>query len=738
MGNAENIQKVVEIIKSEIEKDSCAVVLSAMSGTTDALINIAKTAESGDESFRSTIKHLETKHLETARALLDENSPDSGIFDFIENRFNELKKICEGVFLLRELSIRTLDRIVSFGEILSTKIISAKLSSAKIENVWKDSRQLIRTDSNFGNAAVDFEKTNRAIKEFFSENNKRSIILQGFIASDSENTTTTLGRGGSDYTGAILAAALDAEVLEIWTDVSGMMTADPRIVRNIRQISHITYREAMELSHFGAKVIYPPTIQPVLQKNIPILIKNTFAPEDFGTLIEAETSDEKEIIRGITSIDKISILSLEGSGMVGIPGFSKRLFDALSRAKINVILITQSSSEHSICVAVEEKYGELAKRVVDVEFEYEIAVGKIEPLQIETGLSILALVGDNMRHHTGIAGKMFAALGTQGVNVRAIAQGSSERNISAVIESEDVKKAVNTLHEEFFSDNKKQINLFIVGVGTVGKKLLGQIEQQKDFLSEKMNLNIRVVSLANSKTALFDEDGIDLSVWQNLLENAVTDDSILKDRKTDTKDRIRDLIIKENLRNSIFVDVTASEDIVRIYQNLLQRSVSIIACNKIAASSDYENYRKLKDLAREYNAKFLFETNVGAGLPIINTLNDLTRSGDKIMRIEAVLSGTLNFVFNNYDGSRSFSSVVKQAQEEGYTEPDPRLDLSGTDVARKILILAREAGFKLEMSDIENKGFLPESCLQGSVEDFYNEMETHESYFRALCSKCER
>jgi aspartokinase/homoserine dehydrogenase 1 len=653
---------------------------------------------------------------------------------FVKKRINELENICEGVFLLRELSPRTLDRIVSFGEILSTKIVSAKFDSIKVENVWKDAREIIKTDSNFGFAAVDFPETNKLIREFFNQqiqNPKSKIqnlyILPGFVASDENEITTTLGRGGSDYTAAILAAALDAEVLEIWTDVSGMMTADPRIVRNIRQIPRITYREAMELSHFGAKVIYPPTIQPVLRKNIPILIKNTFAPEDFGTLIESEVAAEKEIVRGITSVDKISVLSLEGSGMVGIPGFSKRLFDALSRARINVILITQSSSEHSICVAIEEKFGARAKEVVDSEFEHEISVGRIEPLRVENELSCLALVGDNMRNHTGVSGKMFAALGSQGINIRAIAQGSSERNISAIIESKDVRKAVNTLHEEFFSDNKKQINLFIVGVGTVGSKLLTQIRQQSEILGENLRLNIRVVGLANSKNVLFDEDGIDLSVWNELLKNQSDE------RQTpNTSAEIADLIVEKNLRNSIFVDITANESVVEVYPKLLQKAVSVIACNKIAASSDYENYQKLKDLAREYNANFLFETNVGAGLPIINTLNDLTRSGDRINRIEAVLSGTLNFVFNHYDGSRSFSSVVRQAQIEGYTEPDPRLDLSGKDVARKILILAREADFQMEMMDIENAGFLPESCLLGSVEDFYAEMETHESYFRNL------
>jgi aspartokinase/homoserine dehydrogenase 1 len=740
VGNAENIEKVVEIIKNAIENNSCVVVLSAMQGATDALIRTGKLAENGDENFREKIREFAEKHAEVVRLVLPVTAQDE-LLNFIKERIGELESICEGVFLLRELSPRTLDRIGSFGEILSTKIVSAKLNALGIENVWTDSRALVKTDSNFGFAAIDFSKTNRLIRNYFQNSNVKLHILQGFIASDSENATTTLGRGGSDYTGAVLAAALDAEVLEIWTDVTGMMTADPRIVRNIRRIPRITYREAMELSHFGAKVIYPPTIQPVMAKKIPIWVKNTFAPDEFGTLIEAETEDVTEIIRGITSIDKISVLSLEGSGMVGIPGFSKRLFDALSRANINVILITQSSSEHSICVAIEEKFGKTAKETVDREFEYEISVGKIEPLRVENNLSILALVGDNMKNHTGVSGKMFAALGHNGVNIRAIAQGSSERNISAIIESKDVRKAVNTLHEEFFSDGSKQINVFVVGVGTVGKKLLAQIAQQSEFLRANLRLNVRVVGLANSKNFVLDEEGIDLANWQEVLQeeekrrrgeeekNLSTLDSRLS---TSRNQNFADSIIEKNLRNSIYVDVTANAEIVENYPKLLEKSVSVIACNKVAASSEYEKYQNLKDLSREYGTPFLFETNVGAGLPVINTLNDLRRSGDVINRIEAVLSGTLNFVFNNYDGSRSFSSVVRQAQTEGYTEPDPRLDLSGTDVARKILILAREAGFQMEMSDIENKGFLPESCLQGSVEDFYAEMEKHESYFREL------
>jgi aspartokinase/homoserine dehydrogenase 1 len=724
VGSAENIKKAAEIVKGAVKTDRCAVVLSAIHGTTDAMIETGRTAERGDESFSAKIDALRGKHLSVANDLVPGDAQTAA---FINESFTELTGVCEGVTLLRELSPRTLDRILSLGELLSTRIVSAYFSASGIENVLKDTRDLILTDSNFGFAAVGFEATNARVKEYFQSSNSPLYILPGFIARDASGATTTLGRGGSDYTAAIIAAGAGASSLEIWTDVSGMMTADPRFVKNVRGIERITYREAMELSHFGAKVIYPPTIQPVMARGIPVWIKNTFAPADHGTLIEAESAPDEEIIRGITSIDNICVLSLEGSGMVGIPGFSKRLFDALSRAQINVILITQSSSEHSICVAIEEKYSGLAKRQVDREFEYEINVGKIEPLKVETGFSILALVGDNMKAHTGVSGRMFATLGHNGINIHAIAQGSSERNISTIINSADVRKAVNTLHEEFFSDGSKQINVFITGTGTVGGRLIEQIRQQHDYLLENMRLNLRLAGVANSRRMLINEDGIEPGSARDLLNAAAPGDITA----------FTDAILDKNLRNSIFVDVTASPEVVETYPKLMEKSVSVIACNKIAASSGYDKYLYLKGLAREYNTNFLFETNVGAGLPVINTLNDLTRSGDKINRIEAVLSGTLNFVFNNYDGSRKFASVVRQAQDEGYTEPDPRLDLSGTDVARKILILAREASFQLEMDDIENTPFLPLSCLAGSVEDFYREMQLHEDHFLKLLREAE-
>lgn len=721
VGSAENIEKVVAIVSQKCSDDPVAVVLSAMQGTTDALIKAGRAAERGDDGYIEILANIADDHQKAITSLFHD-ARRHAVSDFVANTFKELQDICEGVRLVRELSPRTLDRLVSFGEIIASRMVAEKLADEGLENAWKDSRELIRTDANHGIGSVDLAVTYDLIDRYFAGSGANLHIFPGFIASDANGSTTTLGRGGSDYTAALIAAATDADVLEIWTDVSGMMTADPRFVRNVRQISNITYREAMELSHFGAKVIYPPTIHPVMAKGIPVLVKNTFAPDDAGTMIESDASADGNMIRGITSIDDIALLNLEGSGMVGIPGFSRRLFGALSRAEINVILITQSSSEHSICAAVEEKYGEIARKAVDIEFEYEISTGKIEPLKVERGFSILALVGDNMKAHTGVSGKMFMTLGQNGINIHAIAQGSSERNISAVISSTDVHKAINTLHEEFFSDGKKQVNVFIAGVGTVGRRLIEQLRTQYDQLSEDMRLNIRVAGIANSRRAIVDQDGADLVGYEAALENAPEMPIAA----------FTDEIIEQNLRNSIFVDVTASPAVVETYSKLLAKSVSVIACNKIAASSEYDKYRQLKDTAREYGTNFFFETNVGAGLPVITTLNDLLRSGDKVNRIEAVLSGTLNFVFNNYDGTRAFADVVRQAQNEGYTEPDPRLDLSGTDVARKILILAREAGYRTEMDDIENAGFLPESCLSGSVEDFYLELGLHEAHFRFL------
>ena len=720
VANAENIKKVAAIIKKP-DYQKAVIIVSALGGVTDLLIQTGSAASHGLESYKETLLQLEKRHIDTAKGLLPVTT-QSSCLSSIKQQFNELEDICEGVFRLGELSARTKDRIVSFGELLSSKIIAAFFESAGLNNQWIDSRAVIKTNSNYGFATVDFELTNQLIHEKISESNASLFLAPGFISSDLENHTTTLGRGGSDYTASIFAAALKVEGLEIWTDVTGMMTADPRWVPNARTIPNISYREAMELSHFGAKVIYPPTIQPAMQKGISISIKNTFEPDAAGSLIESIPPIAGDIITGISSINHVTLLSLEGSGMVGIPGFSKRLFEALASEKVNVILITQSSSEHSICVAINTVDAEKAKKSVDTAFDYEVKTGKVEPLKVEHDQSIVALVGDKMKSHTGIAGRMFNALGRNGINIRAIAQGSSERNISAVLAYSDVKKAVNVLHEAFFESTHKQLNVYIIGAGNVGGKLIEQIKQQQQYLLENLNLQLRITGIANSRKMLFNEEGINLNQWK---------DSLAQSESMSLTNFIA-TIIHKNLRNSVFVDVTANAEVASVYHQLLSKSVGVVACNKIAASSPFVNYRHLKSLSKEFNAPFLFETNVGAGLPVIGTLNDLIKSGDKINKIQAVLSGTLNFVFNNYDGKTSFAEVVKQAQDEGYTEPDPRLDLGGTDVMRKIMILAREAGEKIEMENISNNSFLPKSCFEGTVADFYIEMAKHEAHFKSL------
>ena len=721
VANAENINKVIAIVKESAKKDKTIVIVSALGGITDLLLEAGSLAAAGNELYKEKLATIEQRHIQAVKQLIPV-AQQSHLLSLVKKSCNEIEDICNGIFLLRELTPRSKDRIGSYGEWLSSQIIAAKFNSDGINAVWKDAKDLIVTNADFTMAEVDFTITDQNIFTFFSAEKSSLFILPGFIAADKNGITTTLGRGGSDYTAAIIAAALQASLLEIWTDVSGMMTADPRLTSNARIIPNISYQEAMELSHFGAKVICPPTIQPVMGKGIPVWIKNTFAPADEGTLIESASLQNGNIVRGISSINNIALISLEGSGMIGIPGFSKRLFESLSSEKINVILITQSSSEHSICVGIDTALAEKAKQAVDAAFANEIALQKVEPLRVEADLSIVALVGENMKNHTGISGRMFSAMGRNGVNIRAIAQGSSEKNISAVIATKNVKKAINVLHEEFFETTYKQVNLFITGTGNVGAKLIGQLQQQLYFLQHQMKLQVRIIGLSNSRKMVIDEEGINLLNWEAALNNG---------EKADLQKFI-DEMVNRNLRNSIFVDMTANDAVAAIYDQLLKKSISVVACNKVAASSSYDNYLKLKDLARKFNSRFLFETNVGAGLPVIATLNDLVHSGDKVHKIQAVLSGTLNFVFNNYAGTRKFAEVVKQAQDEGYTEPDPRLDLGGTDVMRKIMILAREAGVKLEMDDIVNNSFMPASCMQGTVEDFYNEMTKQESHFKEL------
>ena len=722
VANAANINKVIAIIKEKLKEDTTIVVVSAFGGITDILLQCSQLAADGNEAYKEKLHEAELRHLATVKELIT-ITQQSAVLSLVKTLCNQMEDICTGIFLLRELSERTKDRMVSYGEILSSKIITAKLNTDALACEWVNAAELIITNTNYGAAAVEFAVTNKNIASYFAATTSSLFMMPGFIASDATGAGTTLGRGGSDYTAAIVAAATNATVLEIWTDVSGMMTADPRLVSNVKIISQISYQEAMELSHFGAKVIYPPTIQPVSSKGIPTWIKNTFAPQDNGTVIQNESDNKGNSIRGISSISSIALLSLEGSGMVGIPGFSKRLFEALAVKKINVILITQSSSEHSICVGIDAAGVADAKKAIDEAFAYEIETKKVDPIIVEMDLAIVALVGDNMKSHPGISGKMFGNLGRNGVNVRAIAQGSSERNISAVVSRQDVKKAINVLHEEFFETVYKEINLFVAGVGNVGGKLVAQILQQQQYLLQNLHLKINIVGLGNSKKMLFKDEGIELKEWKKLL----VDEGEAMDMQ-----QFINRIQSKNLRNSVFADVTANEMVATCYEALLQKSISVVACNKIACSSSYDYYKKLKNLSREFNAQFLFETNVGASLPIIGTLNDLLRGGDKINKIQAVLSGTLNFVFNNYDGKKSFATIVKQAQDEGYTEPDPRLDLSGKDVMRKIMILAREAGNKIEMEDIANNTFMPPACMIGSVEDFYKSMEAHEAHFKNL------
>lgn len=724
VASSENINKVINIVRESSLKNNVAVVVSALGGVTDLLLKAGELACKGDNSYIGVFKTIEERHITVVRELIPVNN-QSGVLGQIKKMLNKLENTLEGVFLINELSDKTSDKIVSFGELFSSFIIAEGIKYNDLDAVLKNSQELIVTDENFSNAAVKFNKTNANIENFFKQNNSKIVMLPGFVAKTEKGEVSTLGRGGSDYTAAIIAAATNAELLEIWTDVNGMYTANPKFVRQAFPINNISYQEAMELSHFGAKVLYPPTIQPVLKKEIPICIKNTFDSNAEGTLITRVSSNANPI-KGISHIENMALVTLEGGGMIGVPGISKRLFGALSQEKISVSLITQASSEHSICFAISNADAEKATIAINNEFEYEIEQQKIEPVIVEENNAIIALVGDNMKSHQGISGKMFSNLGKNNVNIRAIAQGASEKNISAVISHKDIHKALNTLHSEFFEDQTKQLNLFVVGVGNVGGKLLEQIKQQQQYLLENLKLQVRVIAMTNSKKMLFNEDGIDLENWKSQLPEGESLDMDLFHQK------VTDL----NYRNSIFVDNTANESVSKLYAHYLKESVAVVTCNKIACSSNYLNYLSLKQLAREYDAPFLFETNVGAGLPIIDTLKNLIASGDKVTKIQAVLSGSLNFVFNNFNNETSFYDVVEQAGIQGYTEPDPRIDLSGVDVMRKILILARESGTQLELSDIENDSFLPKASLEANtVPEFLETLKSEADHFNKIYQK---
>jgi aspartokinase/homoserine dehydrogenase 1 len=725
VANAKNIKLVIEIIIQKAKTNKLAVVVSALSGITDMLLEASKKAASKEEAYKISIETIKQKHFDAISELISHEHQNQLLIK-INNQINQLQTLLDGCFLLGELSARTSDAVVSFGELLSSQIIATALQQNIPNSVFKDSRELIKTNSNFGKAVINDTVTNQNIANYFAENKSQVVIFPGFIASDDKNNTTTLGRGGSDFTAAIIANASNSVSLEIWTDVNGMFTANPKLVKQAQPIEKISYQEAMELSHFGAKVLYPPTIQPVLKSNIPIWIKNTFEPNANGTLISNQNNSNGNTIKGISHIEEISLLTLEGSGMIGVTGSSKRLFEVLSNHNINVIFITQASSEHSICIGIKNEDTATAKLAIEDVFELEISQNKIDPCMVENNLCIVALVGESMKNHQGISGKMFSTLGKNNVNIRAIAQGASERNISVVINQKDVKKALNSLHERFFESNTKQLNLFVMGVGNVGEKFVEQINQQNKFLKDNLKINLRVIAVSNSRKMFFNEEGIPLKDWKILLdsgEKANVSEFILRSKQL-------------NLRNSIFVDITANSDIASIYDQFLSQNIAVVTCNKIACSSAFHNYYNLKNLSRKYNAPFLFETNVGAGLPIIDTLKHLIASGDKIHRINAVLSGSLNFIFNNFSENYNFHDVVKEAGVQGFTEPDPKIDLSGVDVARKILILIRESGYVMEMDAIENNSFLPIECMETETnEEFFISLTKHAAHFEGLLAE---
>jgi bifunctional aspartokinase / homoserine dehydrogenase 1 len=716
----QRIQSVIEIVKPYL-KEEVAVVFSAFGGITDTLIQISSLALEGKAEYKQKLEQIEKRHLDAVRELIAVQK-QSAILAQVKIKINELEDVLHGVYLVKERTPRTLDYIMSFGERLSAYIIAEAMKDRGIRASYLDARTVIKTDNHFGHAKVDFETTNKLIREHFNKHNEVQIIT-GFIGTSESGETTTLGRSGSDYTAAIFAGALNASDLEIWTDVDGMMTADPRLVKKAFTVPQMSYEEAMELSHFGAKVIFPATMQPAMINKIPIWIKNTFNPTFKGTVIHAESVNGK-LIKGISSMNGISLLNITGSGLLGVVGVSMRLFATLAREKVNVILISQASSEHSICIAIESIYAKVAKVAIEREFQHEIRSEEIDEVQVESELSIVAVVGDGMKHSPGTSGRMFAALGKNGVNVVAIAQGSSERNISAVVRQTDVAKALNALHEAFFLSDRKLLNLYLVGTGLIGTTLLKMIGAQFEKLARENALEVNIEAVANSKKMLFSEEGLNIST--------AVEDMKSKGEAMSMKGFVEKMLLL-NKPNSIFVDCTSSEEVTEYYEDILASNISIVTPNKKANSGSQEKYEKLRQTAFQRGAKFLFETNVGAGLPVINTLNDLLWSGDKVISIEGVLSGTLNYIFSTYAKGMKFSDVVKEAKAKGYTEPDPRDDLSGKDVARKILILSREAGLKLELDNISIQNLVPEDCQKAkTVDDFFKALEKHDAEFEKL------
>jgi len=718
VGSVESILSVKRIVEAEAGREPVIVVVSALGGITDKLIKTSRMAAAGDAAYEDEFREIVSRHVEMVKRVIPEFDAQMTMQRRVGELLNELKDIFQGIYLIKDLSQKTSDTIVSYGERLSS-IIAAQLTGAR----WYDSRSFIKTEKKFSKHVLDTELTNRLVRETFSELPPLALV-PGFIATDKDTgEVTNLGRGGSDYTAAIIAAALDADSLEIWTDVDGFMTADPRVISTAYTINELSYVEATELCNFGAKVVYPPTIYPVCHKNIPILIKNTFNPAGAGTVIkQAVSSPQGKAIKGISSINDTSLITVQGLGMVGVIGVNYRIFKALAKNGISVFLVSQASSENSTSIGVRNADADLACSVLTEEFAKEIEMGEISPMQVERDLATVAIVGENMKHTPGIAGKLFGTLGRNGINVIACAQGASETNISFVVDSRYLRKSLNVIHDSFFLSEYQVLNLFICGIGTVGGKLIEQIRSQRQRLMQENGLQLNVVGIADASRSMFSREGFDLSRFREELKE--------KGQESDTQ-RLRDGVIGMNIFNSVFVDCTASPDVAGIYEELLRHNISVVAANKIAASSEYENYLRLKQTARQRGVKYLFETNVGAGLPIINTINDLIHSGDKILKIEAVLSGTLNYIFNQLSADVPFSQTIRMAQQERYSEPDPRIDLSGKDVIRKLVILAREAGYRIEQGDVERHLFVPDDFFEGSLDDFWRKVPSLDADFEA-------
>ena len=719
VGSVKSILSLKKIVEAEARTQPVVVVVSALNGITDKLIAASQMAKNGDEHYREEFDAMVTRHHQMIDTIITDDKKRVDLFNNVDQLFDQLKSIYYGVYLIHDLSKKTEDTIVSYGERLSSHIVAAMFKNG----IRMNARDFIRTEKKQGKHVIDADLTTQLVKEAFKDMNEKAVyVVPGFIARDRDShETTNLGRGGSDYTASIIAAVLNAEALEIWTDVDGFMTADPKVIKSAYTINELSYVEAMELCNFGAKVIYPPTIYPVCVKNIPIKVKNTFNPEHPGTLIKDKIEDDNKPIKGISSIKGTSLITVTGLSMVGVIGVNRRIFTTLANKGISVFMVSQASSENSTSIGVRDEDAEAAAEVLNAEFAKEIETGAMFPMQVESGLATIAIVGENMKQTPGIAGKLFGTLGRSGISVIACAQGASETNISFVVDGRFLRKSLNVLHDSFFLSEYKVLNLFICGIGTVGGMLLEQIRTQQQYLMQTKRLKLNVVGISDVDNFVLDRDGIDLDNYEKILRAGYPANT----------EHMRDEIVKMNIFNSVFVDCTASRQIAQLYQTFLEHNISVVAANKIAASSDYDSYIKLRQTARDRGVWFRYETNVGAGLPIIGTINDLCNSGDKILKIEAILSGTLNFIFNEIAADVPFSETVRRAKEQRYSEPDPRIDLSGTDVIRKLVILTREAGYKVEQDDVEKHLFVPDSYFEGSIDDFWKKLPELDADFEA-------